>query len=80
MAHRPTPINPNPRANHQEKPMNLDWITIIVSALLATALIFSMAYIMEKISDWRYSRRRQREEKAERDDRQDRRLHNLESR
>lgn len=62
----------------------MDWknITLIAlfAAVLATLLIFTIAFVMEQISNWKYRRRKAAEEKAERDDLQDRRLRNLESR
>lgn len=55
-------------------------IDVTLSALLASMFIFITIYIMNKIDEWKYRRRRAAEQKARRDDLQDRRLDNLESR
>lgn len=62
--------------------MTWQTITLIaaLAAVLATLLIFIIAFVMEKISNYRYHLKAEAEKKAERDDIQDRRLRNLEAR
>lgn len=55
-------------------------IDVTLSALLASLIIFVTIFVMNKIDEWKYRRRRAAEQKARRDDLQDRRLDNLESR
>lgn len=62
--------------------MTWQTITLIASlaAVLATLLIFTISFVMEKISNYRYHLKVEAEKKQERDDIQDRRLRNLEAR
>lgn len=55
-------------------------LDIIITALLASLIIFVTIFVMNKVDEWKYRRRRAAENKARRDDLQDRRLDNLESR